>query len=248
LKSLEDRVAIVTGSARGIGRQIALELARQGCRVVINYRVSAAKAESVRDIIQREGHEAIAVRADVSDPAQAQHLVESALQSFGTVDILVNNAGISRDNLLLRMSEEDWDAVLNTNLKGAFNCCKAVQRTLLRKRSGRIINVSSVVGITGNAGQANYAAAKAGLIGMTKSLAKELGARNITVNAVAPGFIDTEMTARLPKDVVAKALAQIPLGRLGRVEDVAALVTFLASDRAGYITGQVFRIDGGIIL
>lgn len=242
------RVAIVTGSSRGIGRAIALELARQGCRVVVNYRTNAAAAAEVVDLIQGAGGEARAVQADVSLAADAQRMIDFALDTFGTVDILVNNAGITRDTLLLRMSEEDWDAVLNTILKGAFQCARSVVRTFLRKRSGRIINIGSVVGLVGNAGQANYAAAKAGLVGLTKALARELGSRNITVNLVAPGFIQTDLTAHLSEELVGKVLAQIPVGRLGRPEDVAAAVAFLASERAAYITGQVLCVDGGLAM
>ncbi len=248
MRPLEGKVAIVTGGSRGIGRAIALELARQGCKVAVNYRANAAAAEEVVERIAREGGEARAICADVSLMAEAERLVEETLSAFGTVDILVNNAGITRDALLLRMSEADWDAVLDTNLKGAFACIKAVQRVFLKKRAGRIINIGSVVGLAGNAGQANYAAAKAGLVGLTKAVAKELGARNITVNLVAPGFIQTEMTAKLADELVQQALARIPLGRLGRVEDVAAAVAFLASDAAQYITGQVLCVDGGLAL
>ncbi|MCD6518326.1 MAG: 3-oxoacyl-[acyl-carrier-protein] reductase [Anaerolineae bacterium] len=248
MKRLQGRVAIVTGSSRGIGRAIALELARQGCKVVVNYRSNAEAAQEVLQRIQEEGGEAIAVQADVSVAAEAEKLVQATLEAFGTVDILVNNAGITRDMLLLRMREEDWDAVLNTNLKGAFHCVKAVQRTFLRRRWGRIINIGSVVGLAGNAGQANYAAAKAGLVGFTKSLAKELGSRNITANVVAPGFIQTDMTAGLSKEVIKNALALIPLGRLGRPEDVAAMVAFLAGEEASYITGQVICVDGGMAM
>ena len=248
MKKLQDRVAVVTGSSRGIGRAIAMELARQGCKVVINYRSGAEAAEEVVALIRDEGGLAEAVQADVSLAAEAKALIDAALAAYGTVDILVNNAGIARDNLLMRMSEEDWDAVLNTNLKGAFNCVKAVQRTMLRQRKGRIIQMGSIVGVTGNAGQANYAAAKAGLIGFTKSLAKELGSRHITVNLVAPGYIETDMTGQLPAEIIAQALAHIPLGRLGRPEDVAAAVAYLASDEAEYITGQVLCIDGGLAI
>lgn len=245
---LQDQVAIVTGSSRGIGRAIALELARQGARVVVNYRANAEAAGQVVAAIEEQGGAALAVQADVSTAQGAKSLAEAALEAYGTIDILVNNAGIARDTLLLRMSEDDWDAVLNTNLKGAFQCIKAVQRTMLRKRRGRIINIGSVVGLRGNLGQANYAAAKAGLIGLTKALARELGSRHITVNLVAPGFIQTDMTAGLPEQYIEHALAQIPLGQLGEPEDVATAVAFLCSDGARYITGQVLCVDGGMAM
>ncbi|MBM3188010.1 MAG: 3-oxoacyl-[acyl-carrier-protein] reductase [Chloroflexi bacterium] len=245
---MQGRVAIVTGSSRGIGRAIALELARRGCRVVVNYRSNAAQADEVVEQARATGGEAMAVQADVSLLAEAQQLVEATLAAYGTVDILVNNAGIARDTLLMRMSEEDWDAVLATNLKGAFNCAKAVQRTMLRKRAGRIINIGSVVGISGNVGQANYAAAKAGLIGLTKALAREFGSRGITVNLVAPGFIETDMTAGLSEQLITAAKERIPLERLGQPEDVAAAVAFFASDAAAYITGQVLCVDGGMAM
>jgi 3-oxoacyl-[acyl-carrier protein] reductase len=248
MKMLEGKVALVTGSSRGIGRAIAIELARQGCQVVVNYHSSPAAAQEVVALIESAGGVARALGGDVSIAAEAEQLVRATLVAFGTLDILVNNAGIARDKLLLRMTEEDWDVVLDTNLKGAFHCVKAAQPTFLRKHSGRIINISSVVGLSGNAGQANYAAAKAGLIGLTKTLAKELGSRNITANAIAPGFIETDMTAKLGAALVEQARAHIPLGRLGRPEDVAAAVAFLASDAAAYITGQVLCVDGGMAL
>jgi 3-oxoacyl-[acyl-carrier protein] reductase len=248
MKPLDGKVAIVTGSSRGIGRAIALELARQGSKVVVNYQSSASAADEVVALIRQEGGEAVAVQADVSLAEEAQKLVDATLEAFGTFDILVNNAGITRDTLLLRMSEEDWNAVLDTNLKGAFHCIKVAQRTLLRKRCGRIINISSVSGLVGNAGQANYSAAKAGLIGLTKAVARELGSRGITVNAVAPGFIQTDMTAKLPAEVLEAARNQAPLQRLGQPEDVAAAVAFLASDAAAYITGQVLAVDGGLAM
>jgi len=248
MTEMQGRVAIVTGSSRGIGRAIALELARRGCRVVVNYRSNAAQADEVVEQARATGGEAMAVQADVSLLAEAQQLVEATLAAYGTVDILVNNAGIARDTLLMRMSEEDWDAVLATNLKGAFNCAKAVQRTMLRKRAGRIINIGSVVGISGNVGQANYAAAKAGLIGLTKALAREFGSRGITVNLVAPGFIETDMTAGLSEQLITAAKERIPLERLGQPEDVAAAVAFFASDAAAYITGQVLCVDGGMAM
>ncbi len=248
MRLLEGKVAIVTGSSRGIGREVALELARQGARVAVNYRQGAEAAAEVVGEIAACGSEGIAVGADVATAAGAQALVDATLAAFGTVDVLVSNAGITRDNLLLRMTEEDWDAVLDTNLKGAFHCVKAVQRTFLKRRAGRIIAIGSIVGLSGNAGQANYAAAKAGLVGLVRSVARELGSRGITANVVAPGFIDTEMTRALPEEAMQAALARIPLGRLGTPQDVAGLVAFLAGDAAAYITGQVFGVDGGLTL
>jgi len=248
MHDLQDRVAIVTGSSRGIGRAIALELASRGAAVVVNYAGNAAAAAEVVALIAGAGGRAIAVQADIRVAAEAKRLVAEALEAFDTVDILVNNAGIARDKLLMRMSEEDWDQVLNTNLKGAFNCIKAVQRTMLRKRSGRIINIGSVVGLIGNAGQANYAAAKAGLVGLTKAVARELGSRHITVNLVAPGYVETDMTADLPPELLQKAVEMVPLGRLAQPQDVAGVVGFFASDAAAYLTGQVVCVDGGMAM
>ncbi len=245
--SVEGKVAIVTGSTRGIGRAIAEELARQGARVVISGR-NAELANTVAEAIRQNGGEAIAIPADVSQMSDAQKLIQETVKHWERVDILVNNAGITRDNLLLRMSEEEWDTVLQVNLKGAFNCTKSVTRQMMKQRYGRIINITSVVGLMGNAGQANYAASKAGLIGFTKSVARELASRNITCNAVAPGYIQTDMTDALD-DAVKEALQQqIPLGRLGEPQDVARVVAFLCSDAAAYITGQVINVDGGMVM
>lgn len=243
---LSGQVALVTGASRGIGRQIALDLAREGAVVAINYQNSADAAQSLVEEIAALGGEAQAWQADVSKLDQAVALVDNVLEKWGHLDILVNNAGITRDTLLLRMKEEDWDRVLEVNLKGYFNCCKAAVRSMTRARQGRIINISSVVGIRGNAGQVNYAAAKAGVIGLTKSLAREVGSRRITVNAVAPGFITTDMTKDLPEDIRAEMLKSIALGRLGDAADVAGLVVFLAGPKAAYITGQVIAVDGGM--
>ena len=242
------KTALITGGSRGIGRAIALELAVGGADVALCARTDGA-AESVAAEAEALGVKAVACQADVADAGQAEAAIHSALEAFGRIDILVNNAGITRDNLLMRMKEEDWDAVLATNLKGAFNCCKAAVRPMMKARSGRIINVTSVVGISGNAGQSNYAASKAGLIGLTKSLAKEFASRSITVNAVAPGLVpDTGMTSDLADKVVEQMKAQIPLGRTGTVDEIAHAVTFLASDRAAYITGQVLVVDGGMTM
>ncbi len=246
--SLAGKCAVVTGGGRGIGRAVCLALAAQGADVVVNYAGGAEAAGETAQACRALGVRAIAVQADVADEAQAAALVETAVREMGGVDILVNNAGITRDGLLLRMSEDDFTRVLDTNLKGAFHCIKAACRGMMRRRAGRIVNISSVVGVRGNAGQANYAASKAGLIGLSKSAAKELASRGITVNCIAPGFIDTAMTAALPEAVKEKLLAEIPMGRFGAAEDVAAAAAFLASDAAAYITGQVLCVDGGMAM
>lgn len=243
---LENKVAIVTGASRGIGKAIALTLAHYGASVVVNYCGSKEKAEEVVDEIKNNGGIAISYQADVVDFEAVKKMFDDVLKQFGKIDILVNNAGITKDNLIIKMSEEEYDRVIDTNLKGVFNCLKHGSRIMLKQKSGRIINMSSVVGVIGNPGQVNYSASKAGVIGMTKSLAKELGSRGITVNAVAPGYIKTDMTAVLKEDLMEKVMEQIPLKRLGEVEDIAETVAFLASDKASYITGQTIQIDGGL--
>ncbi|MGE7110910.1 3-oxoacyl-[acyl-carrier-protein] reductase [Lysinibacillus sp. NPDC047702] len=248
MRKLEGKVAVVTGASRGIGRAIALKLADEGAKVVVNYSGSQAKAEEVVAMIQENGGEAIAVQASVSQTEEVTALMDTAVKTFGSLDILVNNAGITRDNLLMRMKEDEWDDVLDTNLKGVFLCTKAVTRQMMKQRAGRIINISSIVGVAGNAGQANYVAAKAGVIGLTKTTAKELASRNILVNAIAPGFIETEMTDQLPEELKQGMLTQIPLAKLGQPEDIAKAVAFLASDDANYMTGQTLHIDGGMVM
>jgi 3-oxoacyl-[acyl-carrier protein] reductase len=243
---LDERVALVTGASRGIGRAIALALAREGATVIVNYATRRETAEAVVNAITAQGGRAVAIAADVADAGQVEAMFKEVLGKFGRIDILVNNAGITRDNLLLRMKDADWEQVINTNLKGAFLCARAAAKAMLKQRWGRIINISSVVGLTGNAGQVNYASAKAGLIGLTKSLARELASRQITVNAVAPGFIETDMTKELAAEVRQAMLGSIPLGRFGQPEDVAEAVVFLASEKASYITGQVLVVDGGM--
>ena len=245
---LDGKTALVTGASRGIGRAIALRLAAEGASVAINYAGNTAKAEETKAAIEAAGGKAALFQADVSDSAQVEQMVAAVTEAFGTIDILVNNAGITRDGLLMRMKEEDFDAVLDTNLKGIFHVTKAVSKLMMKKRAGRIVNMASVVGITGNAGQANYAAAKAGVIGFTKSAAREFAARGITVNAVAPGFIATDMTAAMPEKAKEATLAAIPLRRMGEPEDVANAVAFLVSDQASYITGQVVKVDGGMVM
>ena len=240
------RTAIVTGGSRGIGKAICLELAREGVSLVLNYAGNQAAAEQTAQECRALGVQVLPVQADVAQMEGCQRIFDAAMEQFGRVDILVNNAGITRDTLILRMSEEDLDKVLSVNLKGSFFCMKLAARIMMKQRSGRIINMSSVVGVHGNAGQVNYAASKAGLIGMTKSLAKELAVRGVTVNAVAPGFIQTDMTGALSEEMKQGFLSSIPLGRFGKPEDIAKAVAFLASDAAGYITGQVLGVDGGM--
>ena len=238
------RAAIVTGGSRGIGRAVCVALAKQGCNVVVNYCHGAEPAEQTAALCRAEGVQAVTVQADVSTAEGCKALFDAAAEAFGRVDVLVNNAGITRDNLILRLTEQDFDAVLDTNLKSAFLCCKEAARRMVRQRYGRIVNLSSVVALRGNAGQANYAASKAGLIGLTKSLAKELASRNVTVNAVAPGITETDMMKAVPKEVIDPMIARIPLRRLGQPEDIANAFVFLASDEASYITGVVLSVDG----
>jgi len=248
MRELNGRVAVVTGSSRGIGRGIAVKLASVGAKIVVNYCSNKEAAEETLHLIREAGGEAIALQADVSIFADCQRLIWGALDHFGRLDILVNNAGTTRDGLLVRMSEEDWDIVIDTNLKGTWSCSKAAQRTMMKQRYGRIVNITSVAGLAGNAGQTNYASAKAGVIGFTKSLAKEVGSRNITVNAIAPGLIPTDLSAQLPSELVAKGMAMTPLGHPGTTEDIANAVAFLVSDEAKYITGQVLSVDGGLVM
>jgi 3-oxoacyl-[acyl-carrier protein] reductase len=242
------KTALVTGASRGIGREIALELARQGADVIVNYAGSEAKAYEVVEEIKGLGREAIAIQCDVSNNESVTDMVKATIDHFGKIDILVNNAGITRDNLLMRMKENEWDDVMNINLKGVFLCTKAVTRQMMKQRNGRIINISSVVGVSGNPGQANYVAAKAGVIGLTKTSAKELASRGITVNAIAPGFITTEMTDQLTEDIQNEMLKMIPLAQFGEPKDIAHSVVFLASDDSRYITGQTIHVNGGMVM
>ena len=242
------KIALVTGGSRGIGRAVCLALARSGADVAVNYAGKEEAAQQTCRMCEELGARTLAIQADVADNAQVNAMVDQVIAQFGRLDILVCNAGITRDNLLMRMAEQDFDQVIATNLKGVWNCMKAVCRPMMKQRWGRIVSMSSVVGVAGNAGQVNYAASKAGVIGMTKSLARELGSRGVTVNAIAPGFIETDMTAVLPENIKEGLLGSIPLGRLGQAEEVAALAAFLCSEQAGYITGQVIHVDGGMAM
>jgi 3-oxoacyl-[acyl-carrier protein] reductase len=245
---LSNKVAIVTGASRGLGRAAALALGRNGARVVVNFRGQAEAAAEVVAMIETNGGTALAVQADVAQAADVERLVKTTLDTYGRLDIVVNNAGITRDNLLLRMKDDEWDAVMSTNLRGVFLLTKAAMRPMMKARGGRIINITSVVGLTGNAGQSNYAAAKAGLIGFTKSVAREMASRGITANAIAPGYIETDITSVLSDEIKTTVLNNIPLGRLGQPDDVASVVVFLASDAAAYITGQTLAVDGGMTM
>ncbi|MDN4607495.1 3-oxoacyl-[acyl-carrier-protein] reductase [Sporosarcina highlanderae] len=244
----EGKTAIVTGASRGIGREIAILLGREGARVAVNYSGSKEKAEEVVQLIKDAGSDAFAIQANVSDADQVKQMIDATMENFGSIDFLVNNAGITRDNLLMRMKEDEWDDVIDINLKGVFLCTKAVTRQMMKQRAGKIVNLASIVGVIGNPGQANYVAAKAGVIGLTKTTARELATRNITVNAVAPGFITTDMTDALPEEVKTQMLGSIPLGKLGSAEDVAGAVAFLLSNDANYITGQTVHVDGGMVM
>ncbi|ELC8442922.1 3-oxoacyl-[acyl-carrier-protein] reductase [Clostridium perfringens] len=245
---LKDKVAVVTGGTRGIGRAIVLKLADEGANIVINYRNSDKEAEELKATLEEKGVKVLTVKCDISNFEDSKKLIDKCKEEFGKIDILVNNAGITKDTLIMRMKEEDFDSVIDVNLKGTFNCAKHASAIMLKQKFGKIINMTSVVGITGNAGQSNYAASKAGVIGLTKSLARELGSRGITVNAVAPGFINTDMTSVLSDKVKEEAMKNIPLKKLGNPEDIANLVGFLASDSANYITGQVINVDGGMVM
>jgi 3-oxoacyl-[acyl-carrier protein] reductase len=248
MESLKGKTAVVTGASRGIGRAIALKLAEMGANIVINCRSNSKSVEDIIAEIESKGGRAVAIQGDVSIFSQAENIMKKAVEIFGTLDILVNNAGITKDGLVLRMKEEDFDKVIEVNLKGAFNCIRHASTIMVKQKSGKIINLSSVVGVTGNAGQVNYAAAKAGIIGLTKSLARELASRGINVNAVAPGFIQTDMTEVLSDKVKENTLNSIPLKRFGTVEDVSNVVAFLCSSDSDYITGQVINIDGGMVM
>ncbi|KHD86214.1 3-oxoacyl-[acyl-carrier-protein] reductase [Heyndrickxia ginsengihumi] len=245
---LENKVVLVTGGSRGIGREIALEFAKNGADVIVNFAGNADRAETVVSEIKAIGQEAIAIQADVSNADDVQQLFKAAIEKFGKIDILVNNAGITRDNLLMRMKEAEWDDVINTNLKGVFLCTKAATRPMMKQRSGKIINITSIVAISGNPGQANYVAAKSGVIGLTKTSARELASRGITVNAIAPGFITTDMTETLTEEIKQEMLKQIPLARFGEPKDIAKVALFLASDAADYLTGQTIHVDGGMVM
>jgi 3-oxoacyl-[acyl-carrier protein] reductase len=245
---LDGKVALVTGGSRGIGRAIAISLAEAGANVVVNYAGNEAAAAEVAAHIESLGRKALTIKANVGNSGEVDAMVKQTLEAFGQLDILVNNAGITRDNLIMRMKDDEFDEVINTNLKGVFNCVRSVTRTMMKQRSGRIINISSVVGTMGNPGQANYVAAKAGVIGLTKSAARELASRGITVNAIAPGFITTDMTDKLSDELKAQLLLQIPLARFGQPDDIAKTVLFLASDEASYMTGQTLHIDGGMYM
>ena len=245
---LEGKIAVVTGASRGIGKAIACKFASLGATVIINYNHSAVKAEEVKSQIEAAGGCVEVMQCNVSDYVACEVFFKEIIKKFGKIDILVNNAGITKDGLMMKMSEEDFDQVIKVNLKGTFNCIRFVSRQMLKQRQGRIINMSSVVGVAGNAGQVNYSAAKAGVIGITKSMARELASRNVNVNAIAPGFIETDMTGALSEKVKEQAVSQIPLGRFGKAEEVAELAGFLAGDKSNYITGQVFHIDGGMVI
>ena len=245
---LQGKCAVITGASRGIGREIALKYAKEGANIVLNYRNSEIEALQLKEELDKLGSNTLIIKANVSNFEEAEKLIKEAKEAFGRVDILVNNAGITKDNLIMRMKEEDFDSVIDVNLKGAFNCLKAVTPIMIRQKYGKIINMSSVVGVIGNAGQVNYCASKAGLIGMTKSLAREIGGKNINVNAIAPGFIDTDMTKVLSEDQKKNIISQVPLKRFGNVDDIANLALFLGSNQSNYITGQVIHVDGGMAM
>ena len=245
---LQGKCAVITGASRGIGKEIALKYAKEGANIVLNYRNSEEEAIELKKELDKLGSNTFIIKANISNFEEAEKLIKEAKETFGRIDILVNNAGITKDNLIMRMKEEDFDSVIDVNLKGSFNCLKAVTPIMIKQKYGKIINMSSVVGIIGNVGQVNYSASKAGIIGMTKSLAREIGSKNINVNAIAPGFIDTDMTRVLSEDQKKNIISQVPLKRFGRVEDIANLAVFLASDKSNYITGQVIHVDGGMAM